>query len=38
MVFESSAERARVIVKLPAVEGLAQTLDRIGEHVAKPQR
>jgi uncharacterized protein YndB with AHSA1/START domain len=35
MVFESAAERDRVAEKFGAVEGLSQTLERLGEHLAR---
>ncbi|MCL4487519.1 MAG: SRPBCC family protein [Chloroflexi bacterium] len=35
MVFRSAAERAQVVEKFHAVEGLSQTLGRLGDYVAK---
>ena len=36
MLFESATERDRVVKKFGTIEGLNQTLDRLGEYVAKP--
>jgi uncharacterized protein YndB with AHSA1/START domain len=35
MIFGSAAERDRVAEKFGAVEGLSQTLERLGEHLAQ---
>jgi uncharacterized protein YndB with AHSA1/START domain len=35
MVFESAAERERVVKEFNAVEGLNQTLERLAEHITK---
>ncbi len=35
MVFDSAAQRDKVAKEFGAVEGLGQTLDRLGEHVGK---
>ncbi len=37
MLFESAAQRDKVVKEFGAVEGLNQTLDRLGEYVAKAQ-
>jgi hypothetical protein len=35
MLFESAAERDKVIKEFGAIEGANQTLDRLEEHLAK---